>query len=167
MSDQGEIIPEVGELMDLLDRMELMVRDGKAIPLSGSVRVERDEFLELVAQLRAVLPEELRAARWMVREREAFIARTNERARTIVEKANAKAAELVSESRILAEAVEEANALVRQAEGEARRIRLEAEDLAEDRLEQLEILFRNLLSQVRSARAEFHTARPAPPPVPE
>ena len=163
----GTEIPEVGELVELLDQMETSVRDAKAIPLSSSVRVERDELLELIGQLRAALPEELRAARWMVREREAFIARTNERAKSIVEKATAKGAEMVSESRVLAEAVEEANALVRRAEGEARRIRLEAEDLADGRLEQVEILFRNLLGQIRGLRAKYHEARPAAPPVPE
>ncbi|NOY54779.1 MAG: hypothetical protein GXP34_02210 [Actinobacteria bacterium] len=167
MTDGTDNIPEVGELVELLDQMETAVRDAKAIPLSGSVRVEREELLEMIGRLRAALPEELRAARWMVREREAFIARTNERARAIVEKSTAKAAEMVSESRVLAEAVEEANALVRRAEGEARRIRLEAEDLADNRLEHLEMLFRNLLGQIRSVRSQYHEARPAPPPVPE
>ncbi|GBD83847.1 hypothetical protein BMS3Abin02_00230 [bacterium BMS3Abin02] len=167
MTDGTDNIPEVGELVDLLDQMETLVRDAKAIPLSGSVRVEREELLEMIGRLRAALPDELRAARWMVREREAFIARTNERAKTIVDKSTAKAAEMVSESRVLAEAVEEANALVRRAEGEARRIRLEAEDLADNRLEHLEILFRNLLGQIRGVRSQYHEARPAPPPVPE
>lgn len=162
-----ETAPDLGELFDLIDRIETSVRDAKPIPLSGSVRVEREEFLDLIGQLRAALPEELRAARWMVREREAFIARTNEKAKAIVERARTQAEEMVAESTILAEAVEEANALVRRAEGEARRIRLEAEDTAERDLEQLEVLFTNLVKQVRAARAEFHRARPAPPPVPE
>ena len=100
-------------------------------------------------------------------EREAFIARTNEKAKSVMDRAGLRAKELVSESNIIAEAVEEANVLTRRAEGEARRIRLEAEDMAEDRLEQLEVLFTNLLKQVREARHEFHQARPAPPPVPQ
>jgi vacuolar-type H+-ATPase subunit H len=162
-----ESIPQVGELSELLDELETSVRDAKPIPLSSSVRVEREGVLELIGSIRAVLPEELRAARWMIRERETFIARTNERAKSIVDNAQAKAAEMVSESRILAEAVEEANILVRNAEGDARRIRLEAEDLADDRLQQLEVLFRNLLGQIRTVRSQYHEARPAPPPVPQ
>ncbi|MFZ0491576.1 MAG: hypothetical protein WAM81_00085 [Acidimicrobiia bacterium] len=162
-----ESIPEVGELSELLDELETSVRDAKPIPLSSSVRVDREGVLELIGSIRAVLPEDLRAARWMIREREAFIARTNERAKSIVDNAQAKAAEMVSESRILAEAVEEANVLVRNAEGDARRIRLEAEDLADDRLQQLEVLFRNLLGQIRSTRSQYHEARPAPPSVPQ
>jgi hypothetical protein len=165
--DSSETPVHIGEIHNIIDEMMVAIQEAKALPLSGAVRVEREEFLAMLEQLKAILPEELRAARWMVREREAFIARTNEKARAIMDRTNTRAKELVSESNIIAEAVEEANILTRRAEGEARRIRLEAEDLAEDRLEQLEVLFTNLLKQVREARHEFHQARPAPPPVPQ
>ncbi len=158
---------QIGELHNIIDEMTVAVQEAKALPLSGAVRVEREEFLAMLEQLKATLPDELRAARWMVREREAFIARTNEKAKAAMDRAGVRAKELISESNIIAEAVEEANVLTRRAEGEARRIRLEAEDLAEDRLEHLEGLFTNLLKQVREARHEFHQARPAPPPVPQ
>ena len=158
---------QIGELHNLIDEMTVAIQEAKALPLSGAVRVEREEFLAMLEQLKATLPDELRAARWMVREREAFVARTNEKAKAAMDRAAVRAKELVSESNIIAEAVEEANILTRRAEGEARRIRLEAEDLAEDRLEHLEVLFTNLLKQVREARHEFHQARPAPPVVPQ
>ena len=165
--DHPETPVQIGELYDIIDEMTVAVQEAKALPLSGAVRVEREEFLAMLEQLKASLPDELRAARWMVREREAFIARTNEKAKAAMDHASVRAKELVSESNIIAEAVEEANVLTRRAEGEARRIRLEAEDLAEDRLEHLEVLFTNLLKQVREARHEFHQSRPAPPPVPQ
>lgn len=165
--DRPEPPVQIGELYEIIDEMMVAIQEAKALPLSGSVRVEREEFLAMLEQLKANLPEELRAARWMVREREAFIGRTNEKAKAIMDRTNLRARELVSESNIIAEAVEEANVLTRRAEGEARRIRLEAEDLAEDRLEHLEVLFTNLLKQVREARHEFHQSRPAPPPVPQ
>jgi hypothetical protein len=157
---------QIGELYNIIDEMMVAIQEAKALPLSGAVRVEREEFLAMLEQLKATLPDELRAARWMVREREAFIGRTNEKAKAVLDRAGLRAKEMISESNIIAEAVEEANVLTRRAEGEARRIRLEAEDLAEDRLEHLEVLFTNLLKQVREARHEFHRARPAPPPVP-
>lgn len=148
-----------GELLELVDGIILAVEGARAVPLSGNVLLDREELLASLQGLRNELPEELRAARWMVREREAFIARTNEQARDTLERARKRAAELVSETSIMAEAVEEANVLVRRAEGEARRIRLEAEDMAESRLERLEQLFGNLLQEVREARGELHRAR--------
>jgi hypothetical protein len=102
----------------------------------------------------------------MVREREAFIARTNERAHEIIERAQNESKRLVSESYVLAEAVEEANILVRRAEGEARRLRLEAEDDLERHLESVEQLMAELIRRIHAARAELHEARPPAPEVP-
>lgn len=163
---EPEVPPGIGELQELVDQVVLAVEEARPVPLSGNVMVDRQELLDLLQRLRDRLPDELRAARWMVREREAFIRRTNEKAREIVDGARDRARQMVSESTIVAEAVEEANTLVRRAEGEARRIRLEAEDEAERHLEHLEQLFGSLLEEVRRARAELHQVRPAGPEPP-
>ncbi|MEX1270995.1 MAG: hypothetical protein WEB55_00935, partial [Acidimicrobiia bacterium] len=110
----------VGELQEMIDVMIVHLEEAKSMPLSANVLVDRDEFLSMLHRMRAALPDELRAARWMVREREAFVARTNERAQEIIDRAKSESRRLVSESYVLAEAVEEANILVRRAEGEAR-----------------------------------------------
>ena len=156
----------VGELQDVIDQMIAYLESAKSMPLSTNVLVDREWFLTELSRLRTDLPDELRAARWMVREREAFIARTNERAHEIIERAKNDSKRLVSESYVLAEAVEEANILVRRAEGEARRIRLEAEDELERSLETIESLLAELLKKVHGARSELHQARPAAPDVP-
>lgn len=156
----------VGMLQDLIDDMLAYLQEAKSMPLSTNVLVEKDVFTEMLERLRSELPDELRAARWMVREREAFIARTNERAHEIVERAKSESRRLVSESYVLAEAVEEANILVRRAEGEARRLRLEAEDEIERQLEEIEGLMAELLTRTHAAREELHRSRPAPPDVP-
>lgn len=156
----------VGELQDMVDDLVAHIHEAKAMPLSSSVLVDREQFLVMLERLRNELPDELRAARWMVREREAFIARTNEKAQDIIDKARVEARRLVSESTIVAEAVEEANILVRRAEGEARRLRLEAEDEIERGLERVENLLSELLGKVHFSREELHRSRPKPPEVP-
>ena len=90
---------------------------GEVSSLSGNVLIDRDQVLERLQKIQAELPNELRAARSMVREREAFIARTNERAKELTDKAQAESRRLISDNHVLAEAVEEANILVRRAEG--------------------------------------------------
>lgn len=151
--------PRTGELLDLVDELIIGVEGARNVPLSGNVMVDRDRLLDMLYRLRDDLPEELRAARWMVREREAFVARTNETAREMLERARAQSDELISESYIVKEAVDEANALVRHAEAESTRIRLEAEDYSEKALEQTEAVLADLLAQVRAARAELHQTR--------
>lgn len=156
----------VGELQDIVEDLIAHLHEAKTMPLSSSVLVDREQFLVMLEKLRAELPDELRAARWMVREREAFIARTNEKAEEIIDRAKAESRRLVSESHVMEEAVEEANILVRRAEGEARRLRLEAEDEIERSLERVENLLSELLGKVHYSREELHKARPKPPDVP-
>ncbi len=165
-TDSHRVAPEMEDILEIVDDLIVHVHEAKAMPLSSNALVDREIFLSKLETLRASLPDELRAARWMVREREAFIARTNEKAREIIGNARTEADALVSETSIVAEAVEEANILVRRAEGDARRLRLEAEDDVERKLQKVEHLLTELSVQVQGARAEFHQARPKAPDVP-
>lgn len=152
--------PRVGELQELVDEMILAVEGARTVPLSNNVMLDRERLLDMLYRLRDGLPDELRMARWMVRERESFVARTNEKAREMIDRARERSDELVSESYIVKEAVDEANALVRHAESDATRIRLEAEDYSDRAFEETEGVLADLLGQVRRARAELHQARP-------
>lgn len=158
--------PEPTDILEIVDDLLVHLHEAKTMPLSSNALVDREMFLSLLENLRESLPDELRAARWMVREREAFIARTNEKARELVEKARAEASELVSDSTIVAEAVEEANHLVRRAEGESRKLRLETEDAIDRKLQKVEGELSDIMSRVQQARAELHEARPKAPEVP-
>jgi hypothetical protein len=167
MSDEAEptpdsinVPPRMGELLELVDELILAVEGARTVPLSNNVMIDRARLIDMLYMLRDQLPEELRAARWMVRERESFVARTNETAREMLEQARQRSEELVGESYIVKEAVDEANALVRHAEAEATRIRLEAEDYSEKSLAETEEILADLLAQVRHSRAELHQSRP-------
>lgn len=165
------------QVIDVIEDMIADVEAARTVPLSSSVMVSKDDFRDKLQSVKddlstvldgvvGDLPEELRAARWMVRERESYIARTNEKAREVLAKARARAEDMVSESSIVAEAVEEANILVRRAEGEARLLRLETEDEIEKNLQRVESILTEVMDQIQAARDELHQARPKPPEVP-
>lgn len=152
-------LPTVGQVQDLVSEIIMAISEAKTIPASGKVIVDREQMLQTLEMLQERLPGEMRTARWMVRERETFVARTNERVRELVQRARQKADELVADTSIIAEATEEANILVRRAEDHSHQIRLEAEDYAGDRLERLESLMERVLEQIRSMRAELRQTR--------
>ncbi|NQV07807.1 hypothetical protein HQ535_14795 [bacterium] len=160
--DPVPIPPRLGDLLDLVDELILAVEGARTVPLSGNVMLDRNQLLDQLYKLRDDLPDELRAARWMVRERETFVARTNEKAREMLDKARERSDEMVTESYIVKEAVEEANGLIRHAEVDATRIRLEAEDYSSSAFEETEAVLADLLGQVSRARAELHEARRRP-----
>lgn len=159
-SESVQVPPRLGELLELVDELILAVEGARTVPLSNNVMIDRVRLIDMLYRLRDELPDELRAARWMVRERESFVARTNETAREMLDRARDRSDELVGESYIVKEAVEEANALVRRAEAEATRIRLESEDYSETTLAETEGVLADLLAQVRHSRAELHQTRP-------
>lgn len=160
--EESRVPPRAGELLDLIDELIIAVEGARNVPLSQNIMLDREGMLDMLYRLRDELPDELRAARWMVREREAFVSRTNDTAREMLERAREQSEELISESYIVKEAVDEANAISRHAEAEATRIRLEAEDYSEDAMEQTEAVLADLLAQVRERRAELHQARRHP-----
>ena len=158
--------PIPGKLLDMLDEVILEIEGARPVPLSNSIMLNRDEIVDKMEKVRQALPEELRAARWMVRGRESYIARTNEKARAMLLRANEESKRLISESHIVAEAVAEANTLVRAAENDARRTRLEAEDHAERRLIDAESVLAESLRFVQESRAALHESRPPATPAP-
>jgi len=170
MTDQPEAHrpspPLPGALAELLEELITEVENARTVPLSNNVMINQDDMLDRLHHTAEQLPEELRAARWMVRERETYIAKTNERARELIANAKTESERLVSENYIVQEAVEEANTLIRNAENEARRIRLEAEDYAERHLAEAETILGELYRYVTEARAELHMSLPKAPDVP-
>ncbi|MCL1601315.1 MAG: hypothetical protein M3112_07245 [Actinomycetia bacterium] len=166
-AQQAPTPPVPGRLAELLEELITEIGNARAVPLSSNVMISQEDMLDRLHEVAEELPEELRSARWMVRERESYIARTNERAQELVNRAKAESEQLIAENYIVQEAVEEANSLIRNAEAEARRIRLEAEDYAERHLAEAESILGELYRYVTEARAELHTALPAAqePPV--
>lgn len=163
---------DVGRIHELVEHLILAVHEAKTVPLSGQVRLEKEPLLQYLEEVRDRLPEELRVARWMIRERQTFIARTNEdaeqvraQAKKVLEQARETAKELVSEHRIIEEAVQEANVLLRNAEVQAQSTRLRAEDLALDQLERIDHLLTSALREVRNELSEYREVRdPGPEP---
>ena len=74
----AEVVPvrsSVGHLLGLVEELIDEVRQARSLPLSHNALVDREKMLSRLETLLRGLPEELRAARWMVREREVFMRR--------------------------------------------------------------------------------------------
>jgi hypothetical protein len=150
---QGAAVPEAEAL---LQRVAGMIAGARALPLSSSVKLDnKDEILELLREATERLPEELRQARWMLKEREEFLAGTQRRADELVEAGRSEAQRLVQRTEILKEAQAQARRTLEEARQEAQRLRLEAEDYADQKLAQFEIVLERTLKTVASGRQKL------------
>ena len=69
--DDEPPVDEVG-IESILNQLLDVMATAKSMPLSSSVMVSRDEVSSLVQSAIECLPDELRQARWLLREREEF-----------------------------------------------------------------------------------------------
>jgi hypothetical protein len=95
--------------MDLaarLQQLEDLIREAKSMPLSSSALLNRDEVLELIGEMKAALPEEIKQARWVVKDREELLAKARRDAEAIVEDARAEQLRMAERESIVQRAAE-------------------------------------------------------------
>ena len=56
------------DVLVLIDKLDELVHGAKAVPLTDQVRIDREEIWEILDQMRATIPEEIKQARWIVKE---------------------------------------------------------------------------------------------------
>src|SRR5438093_454826 len=77
--------------MDLsarLQQLEQLVLEAKSMPLSSSVLVSRDELLQMILEMQESIPEEIKQARWIVKDREDLLGKARAEGERIVEQAH-------------------------------------------------------------------------------
>ena len=142
-----------GELMDIagrLQRLQELVEDAKSMPLSSSVLISRDEVLELLREMQEDLPEEIKQARWIVKDREELLAKARADGDKIVAQAHEEQLRLARKEEIAKRAEDEADRILAEAEDKARTMRDEAEDYVDAKLAQFEIALRKILEESQS-----------------
>jgi cell division septum initiation protein DivIVA len=121
-----------------LQQLEDIIREAKSMPLSASALVNREELLELLDGMRETMPEEIKQARWVVKDREELLTKARRDAEEIVEKARAEQAHLLAEQTVVQDSQQEAERILGEARSMARQIRLEAEDYVDGKLAQFD-----------------------------
>jgi cell division septum initiation protein DivIVA len=144
----------------LLHRVADLIGNARPMPLSASVMINRDEVLELVEEALSRLPEELRAARWLLREREEFLAKVQREGDDILDAARVRAERMVQRTEVVRNAQHTARQVVDDAEGEARRLKHEAEDFCDQKLAQFEIVLDRTIRTVQAGRSRLQAALP-------
>ncbi len=140
--------------MDLaarLQQLEDLVREAKSMPLSSSALVNREEVLELILEMKETLPEEIKQARWVVKDREDLLAKARSEGERIIEQAKDDQLKMAQREEVVARAREEAERLVTEAEERVRTMRLEAEDYVDAKLAQFEIALRKIQEESQAS----------------
>jgi len=153
--DPGRQAGYVGDAETLLRRAIDIIADAPNMPLSSSPRIDRDEIIELLDESLARLPDELRQARWMLKERQDFVNKTRSEANEMLEAARVQAERMVQRTEVVRAAEARARQVVDTAESDSRRLKLETEDFLDQRLASFEILLDRLGKTVAAGRQKL------------
>jgi vacuolar-type H+-ATPase subunit H len=140
------------EAQTKLDEITALVESAKSMPLSASVLVNKTEMLALLDELRAALPDELREAQWVIKDREEVIDTGRKEADRIVADAKTEATRLVSRTEVMQSATKEAERVLAEAKENARTMRLEVEDYVDAKLANFEVVLHKTLGAVERGR---------------
>ena len=161
-TDQAAVSP-TADVETLLHRAVDLVGNARPMPLSASVMINRDEVLELLEEALSRLPDELRSARWLLKERDDFLAKMHREGDDILDQARARAERMVQRTEVVRTAQHTARNIVDEAEAEARRLRHEAEDFCDQKLAQFEIVLDRTIKTVQAGRSRLVAPLPEEP----
>ena len=143
------------DVLVLIDKLDELVHGAKAVPLTDQVRIDREEIWEILDQMRATIPEEIKQARWIVKERQEMLAEAKREAERLVAEARERAAELASQQEVVRQAEQQARSLLGEARRREREVRLGAEDYADEILATLEVNLGKFLTAVQRGREQL------------
>lgn len=146
----------------LIRRVIDMIGTAKPLPLSTTVRIEKDEVLELLDDALDRLPTELRQARYMLRDKDDYLARVQREADEILDAARVRAGRMVERTDVVREADKRAARILEEAREQARQLRMDAEDYCDQKLAAFEIVLERTAKTVAAGRDKLRVT-PLPP----
>lgn len=143
------------EIFRILDELEMMIKEGKKIPLYNKTAIDQHRFLDRLDRIRAILPEELDTARLLLADRERIVEEACAQADQYVEHSRDQAARLLEENEITRNAMQMADQIVARAQEVSRDIRRDANDYADGVLTHMEMVLRRGLEAVSHGKEDL------------
>ena len=140
------------DVLVLIDKLDDQIHAAKPVPLTDQVRVDKEEVYDILDQMRATVPEEIKQARWIVKERQEMLAEAKREAERIIKEARDEQSRLIANEEVVKQAERQADEIIEDARTREREIRLGAEDYADDILNTLEINLQKFTAAVQRGR---------------
>ncbi|MBM7856197.1 vacuolar-type H+-ATPase subunit H [Desulfohalotomaculum tongense] len=143
------------ELLNILNELEELIEESPKVPLSKRVMVDENKILDYIDRIRTTLPDEVRQAKLLIKEREKVINESRREAQQLLENAQRQIEKKANESEVVEMAQNKAKEIIQQAEKIAREIRLGARDYADEILQKMENDLSKLTKQIKAGREEL------------
>ncbi len=141
---------------DIISALYDMVQDARGVPLAADkCIIERDKVLDMLDEIIAQLPAELKQARTIVESRNELIGQARREAESVIRQAQEKANQMVTEETIYQEAKRQCQEMVLQTQNRMAELRKVSNDYMDDALRRTEEAIAMSLEDVRDTRTKF------------
>ena len=141
---------------DIISALYDMIQDARSMPLAADKCIlERDRVLDMLDEIIAQLPHELKQSRTIVESRNELIGQARREAEGIVRQAQQKAKELVAQEAIYLEAKRQCQEMYSKTQTRIAELRKVSNDYMDDALRRTEEAIAQSLGEVRDTRVKF------------
>jgi len=140
------------DVLELIDKLDDLIHNARPVPLTDQVRIDREAIFELLDEMRSTIPEEVKQARWIVKERQEMLAEARREADRMLAEARERVQHEISQQEVVRQAEREAQDMLEAARQREREVRLGAEDYADEVLGTLEVNLGKFLKAVQRGR---------------
>lgn len=143
-------------LLDFIEQLEEILDRGTKVPLTGKIMVDEDTVLEILDNIRAVLPEEIRQANLVLAERDRLMEDARNEGQRIIDRAQKQAEQLLQEDEIVAQSRSYAEDIARKAQQYSREVKIGALKYSDDLLHDLEVKLEDTFKAIKANREELN-----------
>ena len=138
------------DIQHLIDRLEELFNESRAIPLTHNVVIDEDRFLDIIDQMRVSIPDEIKKSQQVLVQRDRILAQAQEEANRTIALAKDKSEQLTAKDAISESAKKQADDIIMQAHQESAATRKEADEYVVETLTGLEVELDRTLTQIRN-----------------
>lgn len=141
---------------DIITSLYDMIQDARALPLGADKCIlERDKVLDMLDEVIAQMPNELKQARTIVESRNELIGQARREAEGVIRQAQEKARQMVTQEAIYQEAKRKCQEMVQQTQEQIAQLRKVSNEYMDDALRRTEEAIAQSLGEVRDTRVKF------------
>lgn len=147
---------------DIIGALYDLVQDARSMPLAADKCIlERDRVLDMLDEIIAQLPGELKQSRTIVESRNELISQARREAESILSEAREKAKQMVTREAVYAEAKKRSEEMVAQTQNRINQLRKAGNEYMDESLRQTEEVISSALAEVRETRMKFRAVTEA------
>ena len=144
------------EIFTLLETLEDILERSKTVPFTDKAVIDKEEFLEIIKEIRLKLPDELKQAKWVKEERQRILEEASKEAEDVVKEAENRIISMIDEHEITKKAYEQKAEIIEAANEMSREISNGTKEYADNVLQGIELALEDALIIIQNNRKELN-----------